>query len=370
MSARSSGDRSRHSSAPQIGLGQRLAWRAAEVFTHPAPPQEFGRLFNRVISSRQLRGRVTAVRHETPHSATIEFKPAAGWDPHQAGQWARIGVEINGTRQWRSYSLSSAAGHDPAITVTAIGVVSNHLVHHTQPGDVLFLAPPQGDFTLPSGPRPLLMLTAGSGLTPVMSMLRTLLPTRPDADVVLIHSVRERDHMLFDAEVSELEQTYPGFHVIRRITSQHGRLNMTQAAHGLDKLCPDWRSRKAYVCGPESMLDAAEALWAAQGVPHELSVERFSTRRIVDPNSRGGSVTFERSDQEARTEGNETILEAGEAAGVLLPSGCRMGICRTCLTPLRSGTVRNLSTGQLCSDEGELIQTCINTAVGPVHLDA
>ena len=370
MNARPSGPRRAPASAPRIGLGQRLAWRAAQVFTDPAPPQDFGRLFNRVISSRQLLGRVTHVRHETPNSATIEFKPATGWDPHEAGQWARIGVEINGVRHWRSYSLSSAAGHDPAITVTAVGMVSSHLVHQTAPGDVLFLAPPQGDFVLPSGPRPLLMLTAGSGITPVMSMLRTLLPARADADVVLIHSTRTREEMLFDQQLEELEQTYPGLHVVRRVTSEEGRLSLADKADALNAVCPDWRSRKAYVCGPEEMLVAAEALWAREGVPHELSVERFTAARIPDPNSRGGVITFERSDHELVTDGNESVLEAAEKAGVMLPSGCRMGICRTCLTPLQSGTVRNLSTGELCSDTGELIQTCITSAVGPVHLDA
>lgn len=370
MNARSSGDRQRSESSPRIGLGQRVAWRAAEIFTSPAPPQEFGRLFNRVLSSRQLLGRVTAVHRETENSATIEFKPAAGWDPHLAGQWARIGVEIDGVRHWRSYSLSSAAGQDPAITVTAIGLVSHHLVHETSAGDVLFLAPPQGDFVLPSGPRPLLMLTAGSGLTPVMSMLRTLLPARPDADVVLIHSIRERSDMLFDAELEQLEKQHTGLHVVRRITGTQGRLDLTSGARDLNTLCPDWRSRKTFVCGPEGLLEAAEALWRSEGVPESLSVERFTTTRIADPESRGGVITFERSDHELVTEGNETILEAAEAAGVMLPSGCRMGICRTCLTPLRGGTVRNLATGQLCADEGELIQTCINSAVGPIRLDA
>lgn len=370
MSARQYGSSTGAGAAPRLGLGQRVAWRAAEVFTAPAPPQEFARLFNRIISGRQLRGRVTKVTHETANSATISFKPATGWDQHLAGQWARIGVEIDGVRHWRSYSLSSAAGHDPAITVTAIGLVSTHLVRHTHVGDVLFLAPAQGDFVLPPGPRPLLMLTAGSGITPVMSMLRTLLPARSDADVVLIHSVRERRDMLFDAELEQMERDYPGLSVVRRITSVQGRLDMARGSAELDALCPDWRSRKAYVCGPETMLDAAKALWSEQGAGQELSIERFQTARLSDPNAQGGTIVLERSDREVVSEGNTTILEAAENAGALLPSGCRMGICRTCLTPLRSGTVRNLATGELCSDEDELIQTCINTAVGPVHLDA
>lgn len=351
------------------GRLKRAAWRAAEVFTSPAPPQEFGRLFNPLVSSRQLRGIVTSVRHETPDSATIEFTPGEGWDPHEAGQYARIGVEIDGVRNWRSYSLSTAAGHDPAVTVTAVGRVSTHLVRHTHPGDVLFLAPPQGDFLLPEGPRPLLMLTAGSGLTPVMSMLRTLLPSRRDADVVVVHSSKTPEHTLFYDELQQLDDAHHSLTLIHRFTTHEGRLDLA-STHDLDTLCPDWRSRKAYVCGPQAMLDDAEKLWHTEQLPHEITVERFAPTLFTDPNARGGLVTFEKSDTEAAAEGNTPLLTVGEEAGVLLPSGCRMGICRTCLTPLVSGTVRNLASGELCSDEGELIQTCINAAVGPVHLDA
>lgn len=357
------------SASQQPARFRRAAWRAAEVFTSPVPPQEFARLFNPLVSSRQLRGVVTAVRHETPNSATIEFKPGGGWDPHKAGQYARIGVEIDGARNWRSYSLATAEGHDPAITVTAVGRVSTHLVRTTKRGDVLFLAPPQGDFLLPSGPRPLLMLTAGSGLTPVMSMLRTLLPKRHDADVVVVHSSRTPDETLFLDELKRMNDEHHSLTLVHRFTAHEGRLDLA-TTHELDELCPDWRSRKTFVCGPQAMLDDAEKLWHTEELPHELTVERFMPTLFADPNARGGLVTFEKSDKEATAEGNTSLLEVGEDAGVLLPSGCRMGICRTCLTPLVSGTVRNLASGELCSDEGELIQTCISAAVGPVHLDA
>lgn len=98
-----------------------LAMRALGVFTAPFPPEEFLGLVNPLSSARQLRGVVTRVTPETDHSTTIHFRPGRGWSAHAAGQYARIGVEIDGVRQWRSYSLSAAEGHDPAITVTAIG---------------------------------------------------------------------------------------------------------------------------------------------------------------------------------------------------------------------------------------------------------
>ena len=98
--------------------------RVASLLTTPLAPEDFLGLINPLASTRQLRGIVTKVVPETADSATIHFRPGKGWNAHEAGQWARIGVEIDGVRQWRSYSLSAAAGHDPAITVTAIGEVS------------------------------------------------------------------------------------------------------------------------------------------------------------------------------------------------------------------------------------------------------
>jgi ferredoxin-NADP reductase len=340
----------------------------ASVFTTPRAPEDFLWLVNPLSSARQLRGVVTAVVPETPDSATIHFRPGRGWQAHQAGQYARIGVEIDGVRHWRSYSLSTPGGADPAITVTANGQVSEALVRCTRPGHVLFLAPPQGDFVLPEHPRPLLMLTAGSGLTPVMSMVRTLVRRRSDADVVLVHSSRTLDDALFREELAALGDEHPALRVVHWVTSDRGRIDLDRT-DDLDTVVPDWRSRAAYVCGPPEMLDAATALWQSANVPGQLSVERFAPVLLDGAGGEGGLVTFETSDREVEVDGSTPILEAGEDAGVVMPSGCRMGICQTCLTPLLAGQVRDLRTGEVHGDEGQLIQTCISAAAGPVHLE-
>ncbi|THJ65190.1 ferredoxin reductase [Arthrobacter echini] len=361
--------------------------RAASALTTPLTPEDFLSLFNPVYSSRQLRGVVTRVEHETEHSATIHFRPGRGWHAHKAGQWARIGVELDGVRHWRSYSLSNAAGQDPAITVTDAGAVSHVLVRDTTPGDILFLAPPQGDFVLPEHPRALLMLTAGSGITPVMSMIRTLIPRRPDADVVLITSNSTPEKSLFREELDELADQFPNLKVRHWFSSALGRLEFT--ARTIADLCPDWRSRSAYACGPEGFLNDAEELWqreaaldTARTVPQvsagsstqgtgtaTLTIERFSTDLTMGAGHDGGLVTFEQSDREVRADGETPLLDVGEDAGVLMPSGCRMGICHSCLIPLRAGQVRDLRTGELRNAPGELIQTCVSAAAGPVNLD-
>jgi ferredoxin-NADP reductase len=361
--------------------------RAASVMITPLAPEDVLSLFNPVFSARQLRGVVTRVVPETADSATIFFRPGRGWKAHQAGQWARIGVELDGVRHWRSYSLSAPAGQDPAITVTDVGAVSGTLVRETRPGDILFLAPPQGDFVLPEHPRPLLMLTAGSGITPVMSMIRTLVPNRPDADVVLIHSARTPEDSIFREELSELADQFPNFKVTHWFTGERGRVDFSSAG-GLDELCPDWRHRATYACGPESYLDDAEALWSAEAAaaaeatsgseapegpfaadPISLIIERFTTSLVGGAGQDGGLVTFEASDREVEADGETPLLDVGEDAGLLMPSGCRMGICHSCLIPLRAGQVRDLRTGEVHGEPGQLIQTCVSAAAGPVNLD-
>lgn len=356
-----------HSVEGMAGLS--LIRRMTEALLHPMTPEDVLSLLDPVHSSRQLRGVVTKVTRPVPGSATISFRTGPGWRAHDAGQWARIGVDVDGVRQWRSYSLSAPAGADPEITVTDIGKVSGTLVRTTKVGDVLFLARPEGDFVLPEEPRPLLMLTAGSGLTPVMSMIRTLVPRRPDADVVLIHSARTPQTALFREELEELADQFPGLTVHHHFTSESGRLDLTDTAT-LDALCPDWRDRAAYACGPSGFLDDAEHLWATHGPtgPGALQMERFQADLTGGEAGAGGLVVFEQSDTEVQAPGDVPLLEVAEDAGLPAPSGCRMGICHACLVPLRSGQVTDLRTGEVHGDPGQLIQTCVSAAAGPVSL--
>jgi len=220
------------------------------------------------------------------------------------------------------------------------------------------------------------MLTAGSGITPVMSMIRTLVPHRPDADVVLIHTTRTPADAIFREELAELADQFPNFRIVHWFTGERGRLDFSSADE-LERLCPDWRQRAAYACGPESFLDDAEALWEAEvesapagAVPAAaLTIERFSTRLAGGEGHDGGLVTFEASDREVEADGNTPLLDVGEDAGILMPSGCRMGICHSCLIPLRAGQVRDLRTDEVHGEPGQLIQTCVSAAAGPVNLD-
>jgi ferredoxin-NADP reductase len=232
-------------------------------------------------------------------------------------------------------------------------------VRELRPGDVIRLEPPQGDFVLPDPmPRKVLFLTGGSGITPVMGMLRS--HTLPD--VVHIHGAPTRDAVVFGAELRALSSSSYVLH--ERHDDDHGMFSLDELAD----VCPDWREREVWVCGPGPLMDAAEVHWTDAGLSDRLRLERFRPRLLADAGE-GGEVVFAKSGTTVTADGSTAILDAGEAAGVLMPSGCRMGICYTCVLPLKAGRVRDLRTGEVHGEEGDLVQTCISAAAGPVELD-
>ncbi|MFE0254367.1 ferredoxin reductase [Streptomyces sp. NPDC059010] len=347
------------------------SWLAGPL-TRPSTPDDYLALLDPLLSARHPAGRVVAVRAEGPAAATLTIRPGRGWRGHRAGQYLPVGVEIDGVRHWRTYSITARPG-DRTLTLTVKadprGRVSPHLVHRTVPGTVLRLGPAQGEFVLPEPPpERMLFVTAGSGITPVAGILRTLAQRRrPPGDVVLLHSAPDPEQCLFRAELTELAARSSWLRLGLTYTRADGRLTPERIA----ALCPDWRRRQAWVCGPAGLLDAAEHHWGAAGLGGRLRTERF---RLTPPlpqaaDTTGGRVRFDRSGIEADAPASGPLLVAGEQAGVTMPYGCRMGVCHGCLVPLLDGRVRDLRTGELHGEPGELIQTCVNGAAGPLVLD-
>ena len=347
----------------------------ASRLSHPLLPDDYLQLLNPLWSSRELRGRVVEVRPETDTAATLVIKPGWGWSgQYTAGQYVGIGHQVDGRWHWRSYSLTSTPVRDDgliSITVKAMpeGFLSGHLVNGLAPGTIVRLAAPQGDFVLPDPlPPKVLFLTAGSGITPVMSMLRTL-DARCAADgtalpdVVLVHSAPTEHDVLFRQELHRLAERHEGLQLHEQLTEAMGLLDVAELA----TVCPDWAERQTWACGPPAMLDAAEALWKARGLTRSLHLERFSVD-LAGAGGEGGTVTFARSGRTAEVDGATTLLLAGEAAGVVMPFGCRMGICQSCVLPLTAGATRDLRSG-IEHVAGERVQTCISAAAGDCVLD-
>ncbi len=363
-----------HSPHPLGGLA-RGARRVAEALATPLVPADYLDLVDPMRVGADLRGRIVEIRPETDDAATVVIRPGRGWRGHVPGQYVRIGIDVDGVRHWRAYSLTHRADGSPAagipagciaVTTKTIpdGVVSNHLVHRAQPGALVMLDQATGEFTLPDpAPAKVLFLTAGSGITPVMGMLRNhLVELR---DVAHLHCAPTARDVVFEAELRHYAET-GSIALTVNLDDVHGVLDLAR----LDDLVPDWRERETWLCGPTGLMDAAEKHWADAGVIGRLHVERFRAS-VVEPGE-GGTVNFAASGQVVDADGATPILDAGEDAGVLMPSGCRMGICFGCVVPMRSGAVRDLRTGEVTvheSDEPLPVQTCVNAVAGSCEID-
>ncbi len=343
--------------------------KVASVLVTPVLPQDYLDMVAPLRSGADLRGRIVEVRRETVDAVTLVIKPGRSWQGHRPGQYIRMGIDIDGVRHWRAYSLTSALADDGLISITTKripdGVVSSHLVSAARPGTLVHLDQAAGDFVLPAQlPAKILFLTAGSGITPVMGMLRNL-PAAHDSDIVLLHSAPRPQDVIFAHELAALDRA-GSVRVRLRHTDTDGLLDLARLADEV----PDWAEREAWVCGPTGLLDAAEMHWGEAGVLEQLHVERFRPT-VVEPGE-GGQIVFARTGRAVDADGATPILDAGEDAGILMKSGCRMGICFGCVVPLRAGAVRDLRTGEITrADEGSAlsIQTCVNAVAGQCDLD-
>jgi ferredoxin-NADP reductase len=338
-----------------------LLRRVAELAATPLVPGDFLDIVAPLASRSDLRARVVAVEAETADAATIVLRPGRGFRGHVPGQYVRIGIDVDGVRQWRAYSVTSVRGNDITITVKAIpdGVVSNHLVRRVRPGTVVQLDQATGDFTLAGTKQ--LFVTGGSGITPVMGMLRSGAVT----DAVVVHSAMTKAEVIFGEELRTLASA-GRIRLVELHTDTHGLLDATT----LPTLVPDLAEREVYVCGPAGLIDAVEEELAGLGLLEQLHTERF--RPTVLAVGEGGTVSYSRTGTVVEAAGATTLLDAGEAAGVLMPSGCRMGICFGCVLPLKEGAVRDLRTGAVTTasvGDGVLIQTCVSAAAGACDLD-
>jgi ferredoxin-NADP reductase len=336
----------------------------------PLVPRDFIDLIDPLSSSRDLRGRIDTVTAETTDAATIRIRVGRGWRGHRAGQYVRVGVDVDGIRQWRTYSITSQANPktDRFITITVKtvpdGVVSNYLVRRAKAGTLVHLDQACGDFTLPTTrPAKVLFVTAGSGITPVMGMLRS--HSHELADVVVSHSAPTADDVVFGSELRALADTGSV-----RLVEHHTATSPRLTAAALDALVPDWAERQTWACGPAALLDDIEAHWARHDAADRLHTERFTAPAVGGGD--GGPISFTRTGSTVETSSGTTLLEAGENAGVLMPSGCRMGVCFGCVLPLRNGAVRDVRNGEVtigAPDAGVLVQTCISTVAGSCEID-
>ena len=353
------------------------ARRVAQLAATPLVPADYLDVFNPLRKGADLRGRIEDVQLETADAATLVIRPGAVWAGHVPGQYVRVGIDVDGIRLWRAYSLTHGPRADGRISITVKAVpdgkVSHHLVRDMRPGTLVHLEQAAGEFVLPPEGGKFLFVTAGSGITPVIGMLRNLFPVVDSGivrlersepfDIVVVHVAPSEPDSIFLQNLQELDEAGL-ITLIARYDDQHGVLDVADLAD----LVPDLSDRTTLACGPAGLLDALGAHHEERGLA--LMTEQFRVANLVT--GEGGAVTFAATGTVVEATGDRPILDQAEEAGLLMPSGCRMGICYGCVLPLREGTVRDLRSGDITTaveGDGVRVQTCINAAAGSCTFD-
>lgn len=343
-----------------------------------AAPHGIDRYLELIQPMRSLRdppAEVVAVRRQTADSVTLTLHPSVGWRGFRAGQFVRLTVEIAGVLETRCYSLASGeqAGGQLEITAKAhpAGKVSRYLNEHARPGMVVGVSAADGDFVLPpKRPDRLLLISSGSGITPVMSMLRTLCAEGHAREVTFLHYARTGEDVIYRRELAAIAARHPkvGIALVPTREASDGRLAGHISREHLRRLGVDHRRAHTYVCGAPGLLAWVRDTWAEDGVEQLLHVENFLPPSFkIDGAGTEGSVGFARSGQRISSDGGP-LLEQAERAGLCPEFGCRMGICRLCTARKTSGCVRNVLSGEVSGAEEEDIQICVSAPVGDVEL--
>ena len=347
------------------------ALKFLEALATPHGMDRYLELVSPMLTVRELRAVVTRVERSTAHSVTLTLRPTRQWRGFQAGQFVQLAVDIDGVRRTRCYSPSSSqhrADRRIELTVKAQGEVSRYLYAHAQPGLVVGLSQAGGAFRLPT-PRPerIVLISGGSGITPVLAMLRTLLDERYAGEIVFLH-------------YAPTEPEVPQLSALRRLVVSNLRLVLayTQARSGGDlyghfdethlaEIAPWYVDATTFLCGPAGLMAAVRAHYAAKGIEQTLHTEEFTPPALSAADGTAtGSIRF--GDVVVDNSG-VTLLEQAEAAGLTPDYGCRMGICFTCTKVKTSGCTRNVRTGETNSDPDVEVQLCISAPVGDVAID-
>jgi ferredoxin-NADP reductase len=329
-------------------------------------------------SPGEPRAEVVAARHQGIGSVTLTLRPDGNWRGFRAGQHVGLTVEIDGVRETRFYSPACAEHVDGEIEITvrahAAGKVSRYMNERARPGMIVGCSAALGEFVLSrKRPERLLLISGGSGITPVMSILRTLHEEGHSGEVTFLHYARTRRHIPYHDELERIASAVSNMRV-KLVSTRAGSALGADTGKGhitRDRLCrlaPGYDGAHTYVCGPPSLIAAVRAVRAEDSIDGPMWVESFQPPAFAPArNGAQGSVRFARSGKRASSDGR-CLLDQAEQAGLRPPYGCRMGICRMCTTRKTAGSVRNLLNGEVSGGAGEDIQICVTAPVGDVEL--
>ncbi len=310
------------------------------------------------------------IRIETPSVRTFRFRHTEGAPlPFLAGQAMMLGVEVDGQRLWRSFSISGSGAPDEiemTIKAQGPGGATRWLHDHLKPGMSLPARAARGTFSLAAKPGgPVAFLSGGSGVTPLLAMLRALAKIDPDADVAWVHAASREEEILFPDLVTQMQTLMPNLSVSIVVSKPdigwfgyRGRITRRL----LSVIVPDLGRREVFCCGPDAFMREMQLIHAAEGGKKDrFHKESFGTSPSETPPSPPSSPARHAADASQfhlRAAGrvleirqDETVLQASLRQGVIIPCGCGEGMCGTCMVKLDHGTVRQNHNGGITPAE-------------------
>jgi ferredoxin-NADP reductase len=317
-------------------------------------------------------------RVEARDTVTLVLQPNRHVGGFQPGQHVNVSAEVNGRRVTRSYSLTNTPTRSRRMSITIKrvegGALSTHLVQHARVGDVLGIGPAFGEMTLPAQPQgSWLLLAAGSGITPLMGLTRALADRNMPVDLTLLYWVKTHAELCFLQELRALSARFPRFRL--QVIVTHEAPTVTGEAQGLisaeqlAELVPELGKQQVLACGPGGFIETARELcigrtqsFIAEGFTPVAPAAAPSELRTV-------RVTLQRSGRELQLSTGVSLLEALEGEGLNPPSGCRMGVCHTCVCPRIEGTTQDMQSGQTQSETDMAVRLCVSRACTDLTLD-
>ncbi len=295
------------------------------------------------------------IRQETPDAKSCTFaRPGNLPLSFEAGQFLNLTFSINGERVTRSYSMSSTAANPGrvAITVKRVpgGRASNWLFDHMRVGDRVTAEGPLGAFTATDVDGPIAFLSAGSGITPIASMIRSHIDLCEDRDIAVLHFARTSEDMIFAAEFAHWARALPRARIIPVVTQPSRMSGWTGPVGRISEelvaaLVPDIGTRTIFSCGPGGFMERVRTIVSALGIPKDRLVEEYFTASALPDE---GSITssgqvfdiqFAKSGKTVSCPAEMTVLQSAQAAKINLPTSCGQGVCGTCRVKIVSGTV-------------------------------
>ncbi len=341
---------------------------------------------NEIVQYYDLK--VKEVIKETKDAVTVKFEMPSPAIAYKAGQFLTLIIPINGKEERRSYSFSSAPEFDNDLSVTIKrvdqGLMSNYIPENLNPGDTVKVMEPLGRFTLDfenDNQRQLVLFAGGSGITPMMSLIKTGLKKEPQSTITLVYANRDRESIIFNDQLEELKSTANGrlqvYHVLENTedswSGYKGQLSAEIISSILEKLPELNASNAVYMmCGPAGMMDKVEELLGAVGIdPGTVMKESFvstNVRKDDKPVSKPGApgtknvvINYEGKTHTVSVKPGNSILETALDQNIDLPFSCQAGLCTACRGKLVSGSVNMEEEEGLTKKEREegYVLTCV-----------